>query len=128
MACLKNSSTRYIFNEIFIQVEPYIQLVRLSMQCDSIINSFFLHFLSLFQPISCLPSFSLLPSVSSNIYSLSSLFSIFFAISAWNTQSQYALYIERMVYSFKRIHKKETPWSESASELYRPFDRRLSAK
>jgi hypothetical protein len=24
--------------------------------------------------------------------------------------------------------KKKTPWSESASELYRPSDRRLSAK
>jgi hypothetical protein len=24
--------------------------------------------------------------------------------------------------------KKQTPWSESASELYRPSDRRLSAK
>jgi hypothetical protein len=24
--------------------------------------------------------------------------------------------------------KKKTPWSESASELYRPIDRRLSAK
>jgi hypothetical protein len=26
------------------------------------------------------------------------------------------------------IPKKKTPWSESASELYRPSDRRLSAK
>jgi hypothetical protein len=28
----------------------------------------------------------------------------------------------------KYINKKQTPWSESASELYRPSDRRLSAK
>jgi hypothetical protein len=27
-----------------------------------------------------------------------------------------------------RINKKQTPWSESASELYRPSDRRLSVK
>jgi hypothetical protein len=27
-----------------------------------------------------------------------------------------------------RIYIKKTPWSESASELYRPSDRRLSAK
>jgi hypothetical protein len=27
-----------------------------------------------------------------------------------------------------KIIKKKTPWSESASELYRPSDRRLSAK
>jgi hypothetical protein len=27
-----------------------------------------------------------------------------------------------------RNHKKKTPWSESTSELYRPSDRRLSAK
>jgi hypothetical protein len=26
------------------------------------------------------------------------------------------------------LKKKKTPWSESASELYRPSDRRLSAK
>jgi hypothetical protein len=30
---------------------------------------------------------------------------------------------------FQGFHiKKKTPWSESASELYRPSDRRLSAK
>jgi hypothetical protein len=28
---------------------------------------------------------------------------------------------------YRRL-KKKTPWSESASELYRPSDRRLSAK
>jgi hypothetical protein len=28
----------------------------------------------------------------------------------------------------KKNEKKKTPWSESASELYRPSDRRLSAK
>jgi hypothetical protein len=28
----------------------------------------------------------------------------------------------------KKKKKKETPWPESASELYRPSDRRLSAK
>jgi hypothetical protein len=34
-----------------------------------------------------------------------------------------------MVDSFYEYKKKEqTPWSESASELYRPSDRRLSAK
>jgi hypothetical protein len=26
------------------------------------------------------------------------------------------------------LHNKQTPWPESASELYRPSDRRLSAK
>jgi hypothetical protein len=30
--------------------------------------------------------------------------------------------------SHTRTRKKKTPWSESASELYRPSDRRLSAK
>jgi hypothetical protein len=30
--------------------------------------------------------------------------------------------------SIKKKKKKKTPWSESASELYRPGDRRLSAK
>jgi hypothetical protein len=28
----------------------------------------------------------------------------------------------------KKNKQKQTPWSESASELYRPSDRRLSAK
>jgi hypothetical protein len=28
----------------------------------------------------------------------------------------------------QRLQNKQTPWSESASELYRPSDRRLSAK
>jgi hypothetical protein len=27
-----------------------------------------------------------------------------------------------------KVDRKKTPWSESASELYRPSDRRLSAK
>jgi hypothetical protein len=30
--------------------------------------------------------------------------------------------------SSKQTKQKQTPWSESASELYRPSDRRLSAK
>jgi uncharacterized alpha/beta hydrolase family protein len=30
--------------------------------------------------------------------------------------------------SARRKEEKKTPWSESASELYRPSDRRLSAK
>jgi hypothetical protein len=29
---------------------------------------------------------------------------------------------------FQHFIKKQIPWSESASELYRPSDRRLSAK
>jgi hypothetical protein len=32
------------------------------------------------------------------------------------------------VYSASCTYKKKTPWSESASEPYRPSDRRLSAK
>jgi hypothetical protein len=28
----------------------------------------------------------------------------------------------------KSLQNKQTPWSESASELYRPSDRRMSAK
>jgi hypothetical protein len=31
-------------------------------------------------------------------------------------------------YAYIRIQTKQTPWSESTSELYRPNDRRLSAK
>jgi hypothetical protein len=34
----------------------------------------------------------------------------------------------RLSYSTAYLQKTETPWSESASELYRPSDRRLSAK
>jgi hypothetical protein len=34
--------------------------------------------------------------------------------------------IENTVNNFR--YNKQTPWSESASELYRPSDRRLSAK
>jgi hypothetical protein len=30
------------------------------------------------------------------------------------------------VRNMQRHHSKQTPWSESASELYRPSDRRLS--
>jgi hypothetical protein len=30
--------------------------------------------------------------------------------------------------TYKKVKKKKTPWSESASELHRPSDRRLSAK
>jgi hypothetical protein len=38
-----------------------------------------------------------------------------------------AMMLEVMVEK-KEKGKKQTPWSESASELYRPSDRRLSAK
>jgi hypothetical protein len=34
----------------------------------------------------------------------------------------------KLLPTYKTILKKKTPWSESASELYRPSDRRLSAK
>jgi hypothetical protein len=34
----------------------------------------------------------------------------------------------RAVKILKRSNKKQTPWPEFASELYRPNDRRLSAK
>jgi hypothetical protein len=34
----------------------------------------------------------------------------------------------QMRFAIGRLRKKKTPWSESASELYRPSDRRLSAK
>jgi hypothetical protein len=33
-----------------------------------------------------------------------------------------------IIYATLRVYKKKTPWSESASELYRPSNRRLSAK
>jgi hypothetical protein len=32
------------------------------------------------------------------------------------------------IYSIVKRNTKKTPWSESANELYRPSDRRLSAK
>jgi hypothetical protein len=35
---------------------------------------------------------------------------------------------DKMSYVILRGQTKQTPWSESASELYRPNDRRLSAK
>jgi hypothetical protein len=34
----------------------------------------------------------------------------------------------RIIFLIVSIKKKRTPWPESASELYRPSDRRLSAK
>jgi hypothetical protein len=36
--------------------------------------------------------------------------------------------IRTMALGFIQPNKKKTPWSESAKELYRPSDRRLSAK
>jgi hypothetical protein len=37
-------------------------------------------------------------------------------------------FVHRQEFSGPMIEVKKTPWSESASELYRPSDRRLSAK
>jgi hypothetical protein len=35
---------------------------------------------------------------------------------------------QRLQFSFRLINLNKTPWPEPASELYRPSDRRLSAK
>jgi hypothetical protein len=54
------------------------------------------------------------------------------AISEWLVMQhpldhfKYTLHIINIYYSAPC--RKKTPWSESASELYRPSDRRLSAK
>jgi hypothetical protein len=44
----------------------------------------------------------------------------------------YCIFISQLGYwamsGFYRNVRKQIPWSESASELYRPSDRRLSAK
>jgi hypothetical protein len=41
--------------------------------------------------------------------------------------SFHSLCVEQVT-SLPQVSKKKTPWSESTSELYRPSDRRLSAK
>jgi hypothetical protein len=51
------------------------------------------------------------------------MFYIYVCVCVCVCVSEVELEIE--MYSSK---KKKTPWSESASELYRPSDRRLSAK
>jgi hypothetical protein len=45
-----------------------------------------------------------------------------------NNPLQYRLSSPGSPFHAVRSTKKKTPWSESASELYRPSDRRLSAK
>jgi hypothetical protein len=44
------------------------------------------------------------------------------------TQHYLCHYLLMSEFSSQSIHTKQTPWPESASELYRPSDRRLSAK
>jgi hypothetical protein len=48
-----------------------------------------------------------------------------------HNKKRYSLYrslkMQSILFSTKNKQEKQTPWSESASELYRPGDRRLSA-
>jgi hypothetical protein len=47
-----------------------------------------------------------------------------------NPSNTFSIIWDRSVYEWitKQTNNKQTPWSESASELYRPSDHRLSAK
>jgi hypothetical protein len=49
--------------------------------------------------------------------------------SVWNKEELPGQWKGLLLYQFTtKGPRKKTPWSESASELYRPSDRRLSAK
>jgi hypothetical protein len=43
-------------------------------------------------------------------------------------QNRKVVFVGSLISPSKKKTNKQTPWSESASELYRPSDRRFSAK
>jgi hypothetical protein len=56
------------------------------------------------------------------------LFADFNAKVSWEDIFKPTIGNESLHESSKKQTKKQTPWPESESELYRPSDRRLSAK
>jgi hypothetical protein len=103
----------------------------LKMHCNAIIMPSVCLYCVLHSPVTCLPCMkSELPPQLLMTRSKHRLVNAGYSEQPCHTAWCIKLFSSLFLSSFSLIliTNKQTPWSESASELYRPSDRRLSAK